>query len=112
MARTRAYSCVQGDVLIKIRKSENGDDAGRTEPKGPGCHGRSHAVWQGHTGDRQNLQLKRTSTGYPISGTRPRSRKSSCKGGLASEKSKEQPEGRLSPLVIDACRWSRAALGP
>ncbi len=47
--------------------------------------GRSYAVRQGHAGHRQNLQVKRASEGYPIFGTRPRSRQSSGKGGLATE---------------------------
>src|SRR2546421_11971786 len=83
MARAGAHSCVEGDVLIEIRKSGNGDDAGGAEPKGPDCPGGSYAVREGHTSHRQDLHVKRASTGYRISGTRPRSRKSSCKGGLA-----------------------------
>src|SRR5260370_39718157 len=32
---------------------------------------------------------------------------------IVSPHKSKQPEGRLSPIfVVDACRWSRAALGP
>ena len=58
MARAADQS-VQSDVLIKVRKPEDGDDAGGTKPKGPDHAGRSHAVRKDQTGHRQNLQVKR-----------------------------------------------------
>src|SRR4029077_12915836 len=67
----------QSNVVIPICKPKNGDDAGGTESKGPDCPGRSHAGGKSHTGNRQNLQVKRAPTGYSISGTRTCSRKSS-----------------------------------
>ena len=67
----------QSDVLSKFVSQKMGMMHGGPESKGPDYPGRSHAVRKGHTGNRQNLQVKRDPTGYSISGTRACSRKSS-----------------------------------
>src|SRR4029077_6773660 len=67
----------QSNVVIPVCKPKNGYVAGRPKPQRFGRAGRSHAVRKSHTGNRQNLQVKRAPTGYSISGTRTCSRKSS-----------------------------------
>ena len=51
-------SCDSYPCIVAIHQSENGNDDGGREPKGPDRFGRSDAVWKGETGHRPHLQVK------------------------------------------------------
>src|SRR4030095_2891457 len=74
----RSFDSGAGDLTV--RESKNGHDDGGTKAKRPEYSGRYDAVWKGEAGHRPDLQVERAARSDPLSGRRPRSRKSHNNG--------------------------------